>query len=106
MLCRAALNLLHAFAQTACLAGPCETPSPNLLLLVLLVLLLLHAMWPAVQAVVDVWRLFQAEFLQLWDEQGHKGDAYPAPLFGHSVPQGQQACQVQYSSRIENTICL
>ncbi|KAL3137231.1 hypothetical protein ABBQ32_006781 [Trebouxia sp. C0010 RCD-2024] len=43
------------------------------------------------QAVVDVWQLFEAEFLQLWGEQGHKGDAYPAPLFADSVPQGQQA---------------
>lgn len=47
-----------------------------------------------VQAVVDVWQLFEAEFLQLWNEHGHKGDAYPAQLFGHSVPQGQQACKV------------
>ena len=46
------------------------------------------------QAVVDVWQLFEAEFLQLWTEQGHKGDAYPAPLFGDSVPQGQQALKV------------
>ena len=46
------------------------------------------------QAVVDVWQLFEAEFLQLWTEQGHNGDAYPAPLFGDSVPQGQQALKV------------
>lgn len=45
------------------------------------------------QAVVDVWRLFQAEFLQLWDELGHKGDAYPAVLFGEAVHQGQQTQQ-------------
>lgn len=50
--------------------------------------------WPGVQAVVDVWQLFEAEFLQLWDEQGLQGDAYPTPLFGPSVPQGQQARQV------------
>ena len=46
------------------------------------------------QAVVDVWGLFQAEFLQLWNEHGHKGDAYPAVLFGKSAPQGLQAQQV------------
>ena len=46
------------------------------------------------QAVVDVWQLFEAEFLQLWTEQGHKGNAYPARLFGDSVPQGQQALKV------------
>ena len=57
---------------------------------------------------VDVGQLFEAEFLQLWDEHGHKGDAYPAHLFGSSVPQGRKACKVlteisaqaaEYSSR-------
>ena len=53
----------------------------------------LHSNLGFLQAVVDVWRLFQAEFLQLWDELGHKGDAYPAVLFGEAVHQGQQAHQ-------------
>ena len=44
---------------------------------------------------MDVWQLFKAEFLKLWDEQGHKGDAYPALLFGHDLPQGKEAHQVQ-----------
>lgn len=48
---------------------------------------------PSVQAVVDVWHMFQTEFLQLWDQHSHKGDAYPAALFGGSVQQGQQAHQ-------------
>ncbi|DBB14334.1 TPA: hypothetical protein ACH3X3_004644 [Trebouxia sp. C0006] len=45
------------------------------------------------QAVVDVWQMFQTEFLQLWDQHSHEGDAYPAALFGGSVKQGQQAHQ-------------
>ncbi|KAL0035512.1 hypothetical protein WJX77_010043 [Trebouxia sp. C0004] len=45
------------------------------------------------QAVVDVWQMFQKEFLQLWDEHSHKGDAYPAALFGGSEQQRQQAHQ-------------
>ena len=47
----------------------------------------------SVQAVVDVWHMFQTEFLQLWDQHSHKGDAYPAALFGGPVQQGQQAHQ-------------
>ena len=47
----------------------------------------------SVQAVVDVWQMFQTEFLQLWDQHSHEGDAYPAALFGGSVKQGQQAHQ-------------
>lgn len=46
------------------------------------------------QAVVDVWQLFEAEFLELWNEHSCKGDAYPGALFGESAPQGQQAQQV------------
>jgi hypothetical protein len=47
----------------------------------------------SLQAVVDVWQMFQTEFVQLWDEHSHKGDAYPAALFGGSVQQGHQAHQ-------------
>ena len=47
----------------------------------------------SLQAVVDVWQMFQKDFLQLWDQHSHKGDAYPAALFGGSVQQGQQAHQ-------------
>ena len=47
----------------------------------------------SLQAVVDVWQMFQTEFLQLWDQHSHQGDAYPATLFGGSVKQGQQVHQ-------------
>lgn len=47
----------------------------------------------SLQAVVDVWQMFQKEFLQLWDQHSHQGDAYPAALFGGSVQQGLQAHQ-------------
>ena len=55
-----------------------------------------HDLW--LQAVVDVWQLFQTEFLRLWDDQGHKGDAYPAVLFGHEVPEGKKSHQVKCSA--------
>ena len=45
------------------------------------------------QAVVDVWQLFEAEFVRLWDEHSDRGDAYPAVLFGKSAIQGRQAQQ-------------
>lgn len=50
------------------------------------------------QAVVDVWQLFEAEFLELWNEHSCKGDAYPGALFGESAPQGQQAQQAAQSA--------
>ena len=58
------------------------------------------------QAVVDVWSLFQADFLQLWNEMGHKGDAYPAVLFGESVHQGQQAQQASRLVLLFNLLLL
>ena len=39
----------------------------------------------------DTWVRFRSEFLRLWDEQGTKGDAYPAALFGGDAPQGLRA---------------
>ena len=47
-----------------------------------------------VQSAVDVWQLFQANFLKLWDEHSHHGDAYPEQLFGQSAQQGQEAQKV------------
>ena len=52
------------------------------------------------QAVVDVWELFEAEFLQLWSERGEQGDAFPAVLFGSTVPLGKQARQVSLHTHI------
>ena len=47
------------------------------------------------QSAVDVWQLFKANFLKLWDEQGSQGDAYPEQLFGQSAPQGRAATKVR-----------
>ena len=46
------------------------------------------------QSAMDVWQLFKANFLKLWDEQGSTGDAYPEQLFGQSAQQGQAATKV------------
>ena len=43
----------------------------------------------------DTWVRFRSEFLRLWDEQGTKGDAYPAALFGGDAPQGLRARKVR-----------
>ncbi len=58
------------------------------------------------QAVVDVWQLFEAEFLKLWDDQSHKGDAFPAVLFGPSVHQGLQAQQVSRCAHFAEVVAL
>ena len=62
----------------------------------------------SLQAVVDVWQMFQTQFLQLWDQHSHQGDAYPAALFGGSVKQGQQAhqaCLLALHVLDPNTVC-
>lgn len=56
----------------------------------------LHVQWcAAVQSTEDVWNLFKAKFLELWD--GHKdgGDLYPGCLFGPDAPLGPKAKKVR-----------
>lgn len=48
----------------------------------------------AMQSAVDVWQLFKANFLKLWDEHSSEGDAYPEQLFGQPAQQGPEAQQV------------
>ncbi len=38
----------------------------------------------------QVWELFQAKFLALWDAKGLQGDLYPAALLGHDKPEVRQ----------------